>query len=72
MRSAAESVTATVELVRAGAPEEIQVKVRIPKKNLLTGTSVNGNPAEASGPHTDTVAIKTGRETRFALKAELS
>ncbi len=61
------SVVARVELGRAGAPKEIQVKLRLPKQNPLRSVTVNGRPASLGGPHSDTVIIVTGSERAFEV-----
>jgi hypothetical protein len=68
--SAGSRVIATVELPRAGGPKELQVKLRLPRQNSLKTVTVNGKPAQAGGPHNDSVIIPTGNQTRFEVVAE--
>jgi len=70
-RPDARSVVATVELARPGAPEEIQVKLRMPKKTPLRSVTVNGRAAEIGGKDNDTVVIPTGGERRFEVIGRL-
>lgn len=70
-RPDARSVVATVELARAGAPEEIQVKLRVPKRTPLRSVTVNGRAAEIGGKDNDTVVIPTGGERRFEVIGRL-
>lgn len=65
-------VTATVELARAGAPKEVQVKFRVAAGQLVQKITVNGRPAEIGGPHKDAAIFKTGAEKHFKVIAELS
>jgi hypothetical protein len=66
-KAAAKTVTATVELARAGSPKEIHVKLRMPKQSPVRTVTVNGRPATLAGPHNDTVIIATGNERRFEV-----
>jgi hypothetical protein len=68
----AKIVKAEVELSRPGAPEEIQVKIRLPKTSDVKQVMVNGLPTNFSGPHNDTVTIKTAGEKRFEVQASYS
>ncbi len=61
------SVVAKVELARAGAPKEIQVKLRVPRQYPLKSVTVNGRPAILGGSHNDTVIIATGSERTFEV-----
>jgi hypothetical protein len=70
MADGAGRVNAVVELPGNGGPKELQVKLRLPKKNLLKTVSVNGVPAEISGLHNDSVLIATGKQTRFEIVGE--
>ena len=62
-------VVSQVELARAGAPHEVLVKFRLPVNQPLKSATVNGKPVEFSGPHQDTVALKTGAERTFEVIA---
>lgn len=64
--------TATVELARAGAPKELQVKFRLPAANALQKVTVNGRAAKLGGAHNDTAIFATGAEKRFDVVAEFS
>ena len=66
------TVTAGVELARAGSPKEIQVKLRVPKNTPLRSATVNGRPAKLAGKDGDTVVIATGRERQFEVVGQLS
>ena len=63
-------VVARVELARAGAPRELQVKFRLPSKHTLKGAKVNGRPAAFSGPNGDTVVFDTSGERSFEVVAQ--
>lgn len=65
-------ITATVELAKAGAPKEIQVKFRVPAANTLQKISVNGKPVDIGGPHKDCAIFKAGVEKHFEVVAELA
>jgi hypothetical protein len=65
-------VTATVELARAGAPAELQVKFRLPAHHSLQTVIVNGRAAKLGGVHHDTAIFATRSEKRFQLIAEFS
>ncbi|HZR64724.1 MAG TPA: Tat pathway signal protein [Terriglobales bacterium] len=69
---AASRVVATVELETPGMPKEIQVKVRLPKKNKLEHLTVNGRPATWGGQQADTAIINTGDEKHFEVVAQFS
>jgi hypothetical protein len=68
----AKRVTSTVELGRAGAPKELQVKFRLPAQYKLQSVSVNGKPAKIGGPHNDAAIVDTGSARHFDLTAEFS
>jgi hypothetical protein len=70
-RPATKSVVANVELARAGAPKEIQVKLRVPRQTPLRTVTVNGRPAEISGKDKDTVVIATGAQKSFEVVGQL-
>jgi hypothetical protein len=70
-RPASKSVVATVELARAGAPKEIQVKLRVPKQTPLRNVTVNGRAADISGKDHDTVVIATGAQKNFEVVGQL-
>jgi hypothetical protein len=70
-RPAAKTVSATVDLARAGSPAEIQVKLRMPKQTPVRTVTVNGRPATLGGPHNDTVIIATGAEKHFEIIGSL-
>ncbi len=61
------SVVATVELARAGAPQELHVKLRMPLANAVKTATVNGRAATIGGEHNDTVIVRTGTEKRFEV-----
>jgi hypothetical protein len=66
----AKRVTARVELARPGEPKEIQVKLRVPNKNLQSVT-VNGTPVTIGGTHSDTAIIQTGNTKVFEVVGQL-
>jgi hypothetical protein len=68
----AKTVTATVELARAGAPKEIYVRLRMPRQSPVRTVTVNGRPAVLSGPHNDTVVINTGTGRHFEVTGSLA
>ncbi|HET7841111.1 MAG TPA: twin-arginine translocation signal domain-containing protein [Terriglobia bacterium] len=65
-------VTAKVELAKAGSPREIQVKFRVPADQPLNSVTVNGKAARFSGPHGDSVTVKTAGEKSFEVIAQLA
>lgn len=65
-------VTATVELARAGAPRELQVKFRLPAQHTLLTVTVNGHPMTPDGVHKDTAIFATRSEKLFELIAKFS
>ncbi|HKV23626.1 MAG TPA: hypothetical protein VJN93_03455 [Candidatus Acidoferrum sp.] len=64
------AITARVALAKAASPAEIQVKFRVPQNLSLASVSVNGKPDAFSGPHSDTVAVKTRGAKNFEIVAE--
>ena len=68
----AKRVRATVELQKAGAPRELQVKFRLPAPHKLQSVSVNGQAAKLGGIHHDTAIFPTGNSAKFELVAEFS
>jgi len=68
----AKRVTAAVELARAGAPKELQVKFRLPAQYKLQTVTVNGHPAKIGGSHNDTAIFDTAAAKHFDLVAEFS
>jgi hypothetical protein len=67
---AKQAVQANVRLARAASPEEVQVKVRLPKKNALKAVTVNGENARFGGPHGDTVIFATKGGKNFDVVVE--
>jgi hypothetical protein len=65
-------VVAQVDLARAGAPKEVQVKFRLPAENPLKTAMVNGQAATFSGLHGDCVTIETGKERSFEIVANFA
>lgn len=63
-------VLARVELTGKSGPKELQVKLRIPKEKRITRVSVNGNAAELSGLHKDTVVVPVGSERAYEVLGE--
>jgi hypothetical protein len=72
LRSEANVASAMIELERPGTPAEIQVKIRLSKKNTMVRVTVNGQPVNVDGPNKDTVILETKQEKRFAVNAEFS
>src|SRR5581483_2693026 len=72
MVSALNAVKVIVELERPGSPQEIQVKIRLPRKNVVGQVTVNGRDAIFAGSNKDTVIVRTGHERRFELAAQFS
>jgi len=68
----AKNVTAKVELARAGAPKELQVKFRLPAANALQSVTVNGSAAKIGGAHNDTAIFPTGTAKEFEVVAHFS
>jgi hypothetical protein len=64
------TVVGRVELARAGAPRELQVKFRLPDSHRLKAATVNGRPATFSGLHGDTVVFETRDEKSFEVVAQ--
>lgn len=69
---AAKNVKATVVLAREGSPKEIQVKLRLPKENMLKTVTVNGRSATLGGLHKDTVIFQSQSERHFELVGQWS
>ncbi len=66
------NIKANVDLERPGSPKEIQVKLRLPRRNSLRRTVVNGQPGVIGGLHNDCVIIPTNTEKHFEVVAEFS
>jgi hypothetical protein len=66
------AVVGRVELARAGAPRELQVKFRLPVGQKLNTATVNGRAATFSGLHRDTVAFETRTDKSFEVVAQYS
>jgi len=66
------SVTATVDLARAGAPKELHVKLRMPLAEAAKSATVNGSAAVIGGVHRDTVIIQTGGQRHFEVVGQYS
>jgi hypothetical protein len=66
------TIRAKIDLERAGSPKEIQVKLRLPRRNSLRRAMVNGRPAVIGGRHNDCVIIPTATEKHFQVVAEFS
>jgi hypothetical protein len=64
------AVHANVRLARAGSPQEVQVTVRLPKKNALKAVTVNGEKAKFSGRHGDAVIFRTQNQKNFDVVVE--
>ena len=60
-------VAATVELAKAAAPKQVQLKFRLPADYKLQSATVNGRPATIGGPHNDVVMIDTRSERHFEV-----
>ncbi|HEX6802962.1 MAG TPA: Tat pathway signal protein [Terriglobales bacterium] len=69
---AKQNVRGIVSLAREGAPKEIQVKFRVPKKNVLRAATVNGQPAKFTGVHGDTVVVSTDGRKQFEVVARFA
>jgi hypothetical protein len=72
MASSANAVHATMELERAGEPQEIQLKIRLPKSNTASQVTVNGRSASLGGADSDTVIISTAHEKKFEVTARFN
>jgi hypothetical protein len=66
-KPAAKSISATVELARAGEPKEVHLKMRLPAGNTLQSATVNGKPVTIGGPHRDMVIVSTAGARRFEV-----
>ncbi|HKS80480.1 MAG TPA: hypothetical protein VJR23_03165 [Candidatus Acidoferrales bacterium] len=66
------TISATIELARAGAPKEVQLKLRAPKSMKLQSATVNGKEAKIGGTQDDVVLIAPGAEKRFEVVAHFS
>jgi hypothetical protein len=62
---------ARVELAKAGAPRELQVKFRLAAANALRSATVDGQPARIGGLHNDTVIIETGNRRSFVIAGKV-
>ncbi len=65
-------VRATVRLERAGAPRELQVKLRLPAEMKIRAVTVNGEPGTLGGTHGDAVVIRTAERKDFEVVATTS
>src|SRR5262249_24661059 len=65
-----QAVHANVQLARTGSPEEVQVRVRLPKKHALKAATVNGEKAKFGGPQGDAVIFATGNHKNFEVVVE--
>ena len=72
MVSGTGTVKASVDLENAGAPKEIQLKIRLAGKHALRKATVNGRAATIGGLHNDCVAIQTTGQKHFEITAEFS
>ena len=72
MASSANAVHATMELERAGEPQEIQLKIRLPKSNTASQVTVNGRSESLGGADSDTVIISTAHEKKFEVTARFN
>ena len=68
--NSAGNIKASVDLERPGSPKEIQVKLRLPRRNSLRRAMVNGHPAVIGGRHDDCVIIPTASDKHFQIVAE--
>jgi len=66
------NIKATLELERLGFPKELQLKLRLPRQNMIREVTVNEKPSGLGGLHKDTVIIATGTENRFEIVARFS
>jgi hypothetical protein len=64
------SATATVELARGAAPQELHVKLRPPAGMMLDRAIVNGRPATIGGLHRDTVVVPVRNDRRFEIRGQ--
>lgn len=69
MLAAQKNAKATVELAKSVAPKEVHVKLRLPVEKKIQSVRVNGQPAELSGKHMDTVVVRTGSQRTFEILA---
>jgi hypothetical protein len=72
MNEAKNKVTATVNLAKGSAPKELHLKLRLPLSNKIQKVTVNGQMAQISGPHNDTVIIIPGNARRFEITGEIA
>ena len=72
MISEAGAVRAKVELKQPGAPDEIQVKIRLPRKYAAREVRVNGQAATFGGVNNDTIIINTHQERQFEIVTQFS
>ena len=66
------SINATIELARAGAPKELELKLRLPAASKLQSASVNGKEAKIGGKQNDVVMISTAGLKHFEIVAHYS
>ena len=66
------TIRALAELEKPGVPNQIHVKLRLPRNTPLKSVTVNGRPATLDGLHGDTVVIATGRERHFEVLGQWS
>jgi len=63
-------IAAHVQLTGSVAPEEVHVKLRLPKTNRLKRVTVNGKEGELAA-NRETVVIRTGSERSFDVTGEV-
>jgi hypothetical protein len=66
------TIAATIDLARAGAPKEVQLKLRLPKSLKLASATVNGKEAKIGGAQNDAVLIAPGAAKHFEVVAQYS
>jgi hypothetical protein len=66
------TVVASIDLDRARAPKELQVKFRLPTVHTLQTITVNGQPATVGGIHKDTAIFQTQNQRHFDVVAHFS
>lgn len=66
------SLTAAISLAKTEAPEEVQLKLRLPLRYRLQSVTVNGRPARLEGARGETVVIKTEGVRKFEIAGKYS
>ena len=69
----ANTLAAVINLPAKGAsPKELHVTFRIPAGRNLSGATVNGRPANFTGPHNNAIVVTPGTDRHFEVVTQFS